>query len=206
VIPEIDRKANEAWNLRLKKLGEIDADQSLSEQGKRDFRGRVEAEYRATVEQLQAQGSLRADQERRTAKLALKMETQREIRQLRSAVGDVLAAGILRERLEHSTSAEIQAVYADLDDEPWARAIVGNYGRLVIARRAGEKPTADDVAAMTAMKPKRDSGDVEYENRVKDLEPGRVAKWIANLDRGAYQADIAQRFHVSAKHVPMPEA
>ena len=205
MIPQIDRDANAAWTEYQAADQRTRENRNLSPEGKAQEFARNRAAYDAKVEQLRAQGKLQTDSDRRTSQLALKLEHARDIRQLRADVGnDVLAAQIIRDRLEAAPSAEIQAIYEGVADDAWARAIVGNYGRLIVARRAGERSDDADDEAARALAPKRYHGDVEHENRVKDLAPDKVEKWLADLDRGQRAQTFADKFNLRAEYVPLP--
>lgn len=201
---DFDARANQAWTTLQNGLKETDADRNLSPQGKQEKAGRLLATYQAAIAQIQDEARSWAKSERKTALLALSLEQAREIKQLRADVGDVLAAAIIRERLEASTSADIQATHESVKDDAWGRAVVGNYGRLIVNRRAGERPKPDDLLALEAMKPKRYSSDVEHEKVLADLEPKRFESWAEDLDRGARAQHMATTYGVSAAHVPLP--
>ena len=200
---DFDKRANDAWTALQNGLKAIDADRNLTPEGKAQQAGRLWATYQAAIAQIQDEARGWGKSARRTAQLGLQIEQKRVLLDLRTEVGDTLCADIIRRQLERMDSAAIQSTFEAVKDDKWLRGVVRSYGTLIIEDRA-EPRSAEDTAALAAMKGQRYSSDVEHEQVLLDLEPKRFENWAADLDRGARAQSYADKYRVSAAHVPLP--
>lgn len=163
----------------------------FSDEGKLEEATKASRKRRQAIAEIQDLARARIESERRKIAGEIVKLREAEVERRRAILGDVVLAGIYRERLAKMTSADILDAYQNAAGD-WEKAIVGEYGKLIVEERAfSERPTGDDLIAYNEL----NVAPVELrdlEAKARDLRRGD--EFVESLDLIEWRQSMADRF------------
>jgi len=178
----------------------------LSPKGRAEQRGRLDAQRREQVAELQQRARYKLEADTFTNEKALAEAAAAQVEHLRKTLGDSILADIYARRLTLRTGAELVQAYGEAVPG-WEQTLIGALGIALLEERQGKAnpPSMEDALALAELE-RLTTPEAVRELKLQAREARNGERWLESLDAQQYRASLADALDVQAAHIPLPYA